>query len=267
MAKLSIGEIPLGDPHLREFVEVPWRTHRGDPCWTPPLRADLLGNKLLGSVGLLTSAHPYHRGAEVTHFLARRNSELVGSISAAINLRFNEYHHTRIGFFGFFETIEDFEVAQALLNAARDWVKERGMEVLWGPGQYSNVTHERQGVLVWGFEHPPTVELTHNPPYYGQFLERYGFHKVKDYHAYELEVQTPVDPHLGQLAEAWAQNWAFCPSQTRRPTPWPRACAPCWIHLCCASPWWMESRQPSSALCPTSMCRCDHAGAGRTTQI
>ena len=240
MADLSIEEIPLGDPRLREFIEVPWRIHRGDPCWTPPLRANLLGNKLLGSVGLLTPAHPYHRGAKVTHFLARRNSELVGSISAAINLRFNEYHHTRIGFFGFFETIEDFEVAQILLNAARDWVKERGMEVLRGPGQYSNVTHERQGVLVWGFEHPPTVELTHNPSYYGQFLERYGFHKVKDYHAYELEVQTPVDPHLEQLAErararrnietrmanmkafreevrllvriyneAWAQNWGF----------------------------------------------------------
>jgi len=178
MANLSIEEIPLGDPRLREFVEAPWHIYRGDPYWTPPLKADLLGNKVLGLVGLLTPEHPYHRDAEVTHFLAQRGSELVGSISAAINRRFNEYHHTRIGFFGFFETVEDFEVAQALLDAARDWVKQRGMEVLRGPGQYSNATHERQGVLIMGFDSPPTVELTHNPPYYGPFLERYGFHKA-----------------------------------------------------------------------------------------
>jgi GNAT superfamily N-acetyltransferase len=242
MANLSIEEIPLGDPRLREFVEAPWHIYRGDPYWTPPLKADLLGNKLLGLDGLLTPEHPYHRDAEVTHFLARRGSEPVGSVSAAINRRFNEYHHTRIGFFGFFETVEDFEVAQALLDAARDWVKQRGMEILRGPGQYSNATHERQGVLVWGFDRPPTVELTHNPPYYGPFLERYGFHKAKDYHAYELEVQTPVEPRLERLAErararrnietrmvnmkafdeevrllvriyneAWAQNWGFLP--------------------------------------------------------
>ena len=95
MANLSIEEIPLGDPRLQEFAEAPWHIYRGDPYWTPPLKADLLGNKLLGLDGLLTPEHPYHRDAEVTHFLARRGSEPVGTVSAAINRRFNEYHHTR----------------------------------------------------------------------------------------------------------------------------------------------------------------------------
>ncbi len=242
MTDLLLEEIPLGDPRLREFVEVPWRLYRGDPHWTPPLRADLLGNKLFGLVGLLTPEHPYHRHAEVTHFIARRGGQPVGCVSAAINRRFNDYHHSRIGFFGFFEVVEDFGVARALLDAARDWIEARGMEIMRGPGQYSNATHERQGVLVWGFDTPPTLELTHNPPYYGDFLERYGFRKAKDYHAYEVYPQRQPTERLNRLVErvkkrrrietrqanlkalseevrllvriyneAWADNWGFLP--------------------------------------------------------
>jgi GNAT superfamily N-acetyltransferase len=240
---VRIVEIPLGDHRLREFVEVPWRLYKGDPFWTPPLRAEYLGSRLLGLPGLLTPRHPYHQHAEVTHFLATRGTELVGRVSAAINHRFNEYHQTQIGFFGFFETVEDFDVARKLLDAARSWVEEQGMKVLRGPGEYSNATHERQGVLVQGFDSPPTVELTHNPPYYGEFLERYGFHKAKDYHAYATEESKPEYPaRLARIAErvrtrsrivcrranldsldeeiqllvkiyneAWARNWGFLP--------------------------------------------------------
>jgi GNAT superfamily N-acetyltransferase len=243
MTEFLIEEIPLGDARLRDFVEVPWRLYRGDPSWTPPLRADYLGSRLLGLPGLLTPHHPYHQHAEVTHFLARQGSALLGRISAAINHRFNDHHHTRIGFFGFFETVQDFDVASALLDAARNWVTERGLKVLRGPGEYSNATHERQGVLISGFEYPPTVELTHNPPYYGEFLERYGFHKAKDYHAYVGdELRSEDASRLARIAErvrtrhgittrmadlkslseeirllvriyneAWAKNWGFLP--------------------------------------------------------
>jgi GNAT superfamily N-acetyltransferase len=243
MAEFLIEEIPLGDRRLHDFVEVPWRLYRGDPCWTPPLKADYLGSKLLGLPGLLTPQHPYHQQADVTHFLARRGSELVGRVSAAINHRFNDYHKTEIGFFGFFETVRDFDVARKLLDAARSWVKERGMKSLRGPGEYSNATHERQGVLISGFEYPPTVELTHNPSYYSEFLERYGFRKAMDYHAYMMdELKPELPPRLARIAEhardrsgistrmadlqsldqeiqllvkiyneAWAQNWGFLP--------------------------------------------------------
>lgn len=239
---LELEEIPLGDPRIKAFAGFPWRLYRGDPCWTPPLRGDLLGNRLLGLVGLLTPEHPYHRHAEVTHFLARREGQAVGRVSAAINHRFNEYHGVRIGFFGFFEVIRDYEVAQALLDRAQEWVRERKMAVLRGPGEYSNSTHERQGILLDGFRYPPTVESTHNPPYYGEFLERYGFRKAKDYHAHLLDVQAPVPERLERVAanvrqrreietrplvlkelvsevrlivgiynEAWAENWGFLP--------------------------------------------------------
>ncbi|MBN1485183.1 MAG: N-acetyltransferase [Chloroflexia bacterium] len=239
---IQVKEIPLGDPQIKEFADLPWSLYERDPHWTPPLRMDLLGNRLLGTAGILTPQHPYHEHAEVTHFLAQKDGEPVGRVSAAINRRYNEYHDTKIGFFGFFETVNDFEVARSLLDQAKGWAQSRGMRVLRGPGEYSNATHERQGVLVDGFDHPPTVELTHNPPYYGSLLERYGFAKAKDYYAYTIDLTQPLPDRLKRVAErvrqrreietrpvvlkelqaevrmvidiyneAWAQNWGFLP--------------------------------------------------------
>jgi hypothetical protein len=239
---LTITQIPLGDPRLKDFVKFPWKLYRGNPCWTPPLNGDLLGNKLLGLKGLLTPNHAYHRHAEVTHFMAWRGKEPVGRISAAVNRVFNEYHHSSFGFFGFFDVINDYEVARTLLDHARNWVAERGMTVLRGPGEYSNATHERQGILIDGFEYPPTVELTHNFPYYQEFIERYGFQKAKDYVAYFADRNTGQIKLIRRLAqtasklikyesrplemkrlreevrlivhiynEAWSQNWGFLP--------------------------------------------------------
>jgi hypothetical protein len=92
MAGVSIEQFGLGDPRIREFALLPWRLNRGDPSWTPPLTADLLGNRLLGAKGLLTVEHPYHRDADVTHFIARRDGRAVGRVSAAVNRRFNDHY-------------------------------------------------------------------------------------------------------------------------------------------------------------------------------
>jgi GNAT superfamily N-acetyltransferase len=239
---ITIEQFGLGDSRIREFAEFPWRLYRNDPCWTPPLMADLLGSRVLGTKGLLTPEHPYHRFAEVTHFIARLDGIAAGTISAAVNHRYNEYHGTPIGFFGFFECIDDQAVANALLDAARAWIAERDLCVMRGPGQYSNATHEIQGVLVEGFEYPPTVELTHNPPYYDRLLTTWGARKSMDYVAYTLAVRQPISPRLRELAEkvaerrhittrpvdmsrfeaelrllvgiyndAWAENWGFLP--------------------------------------------------------
>ena len=238
----KIVEVPLGDPRIRDFVDVAWRLYRGDPFWTPPLNADLLGSKLLGSKGLLMPEHEYHRTAEVTHFIAYRDGKPVGRISGAINHRFNEFYSGRFAFFGFFETVDDQSVANALLDAVRDWATVRGAEVLRGPGEYSNATHERQACLIDGFGTPPAVEHTHNPPYYQRLIEDYGFTKAMDYHAYMVDIGNPVPPRLTRVAaavrkrrdlvtrpvemkrfdeeiklvidiynKAWAENWGFLP--------------------------------------------------------
>ncbi len=239
----EIVEIGLGERGLEDFVDVPWRLFRGDPCWTPPLRAELLGSRLLGITGLLTPEHPYHRDADVTHFVARDGRELLGRASAAVNRRFNDHYKTRTGFFGFFDVAPRPDVARALLDRAAEWVKARGMERLMGPGGYSNATHEaNQGVLIEGFTYPPTVELTHNPPYYAEFIEQSGFTKAMDYHAYRILISDGPSQRLRPLAdavrrrrsietrpidmkkisaevdlivqiynEAWSANWGFLP--------------------------------------------------------
>ena len=241
---LSVESFGLGDARIREFARFPWSLYRGDPNWTPPLMADLLGSRLLGNKGILTAEHPYHSHAEVTHFLARRGGRVVGRVSASVNRRFNEYYGvgTELGFFGFFEVEEDYRAAAALLDAAYEWISARGMSAMRGPGEYSNATHERQAVLVDGFDTPPTVECTHNPPYYGEFLERWGLSKVKDYHAYLIDLARVPEARLGRVArtarargrfetrtvnmddfsaevrriidvynEAWSANWGYLP--------------------------------------------------------
>jgi GNAT superfamily N-acetyltransferase len=179
----------------------------------------------------------------VTHFLARRGKLLLGRISAAVNQRYNEHHQVQVGFFGLFETVADYSVARGLLDRARDWLAAREMKVMRGPGGYSTATYEPyQGVLVHGFGTPATVELTHNPPYYSELLERYGLVKIKDYHAYWVKVNgTPgerlrrlindarlqgrietrtfdlsrlraeVDLIVSIYNDAWADNWGFLP--------------------------------------------------------
>lgn len=238
----TIEQHALGDRGMRNFVRVPWVLFRGDPHWTPPLNAEFLGNRLLGMQGLFTADHPYHREAEVAHFVARRGDQLLGRVSAAINHRYNRYHETHLGFFGFFDVCQEYAVAEALLTQARDWVTAKGMTSLRGPGGYSNATHEaHQAVLIDGFNEPPTVELTHNPPFYADYLERYGFAKAKDYHAYKIHLVPPserliriakavqkrrnvetrvvdmtqlrseVDRIVQIYNEAWSHNWGFLP--------------------------------------------------------
>jgi GNAT superfamily N-acetyltransferase len=241
-SEFIVREIPLGDPELRDFVKLPWKLYRGDPGWTPPLNGDLLGNRLLGLKGLLTPDHPYHRHADVTHFMAWRGKTPLGRISAAVNRQYNDFHKASFGFFGFFEVVPEYPVARLLLDCARNWIKERGMTIMRGPGEYSNATHERQGILVDGFQYPPTVEMTHNSPYYSQFMEQYGMKKARDYVAYLIHRDGYQVSPLKRLArrvsnaanietrplimrnlkeeirlivqiynEAWERNWGFLP--------------------------------------------------------
>lgn len=239
---VRVDEVPLGDPRIKDFVDFHWEHYRGNRHWVPQLNADLLGSSLLGLTGLLKPEHPYHRTADATHFLAMRGESVVGRVSAVVNHRFNDYYGSSFAFFGFFECVESYEVAEALLDAARNWAKGQGATVLRGPGEYSNATHERQACLIDGFDQDVYVEHTYNPPYYREFIERYGFEKSMDYHAYMIDLATPIGDHLSKIAAhvrqrrsiktrpldmsrfddelrmvidiyntAWAQNWGFLP--------------------------------------------------------
>jgi GNAT superfamily N-acetyltransferase len=156
---------------LHRFIDLPYRLHRRDLHWVPPFRAEV--RKLLDR-----RANPFFAHAEADYFLAEREGKVVGRIAAIHNRLHNEVHHDRVGFFGFFECENDFRTAQSLLDAAGEWVRQRGCDVLRGPMSFS--VNDECGLLVDGFDTPNTLMMPHNPPYYLTLLETAGFTKAKD---------------------------------------------------------------------------------------
>lgn len=160
---------------LMEFIKFPWRVYRDDPYWVPPLiseRKDFLDPQ----------KNPFFEHSEVELFLAQRNGETIGTVAAIINDNHNAFHEEKAGFFGLFEVIEDYAVADGLLTTARDWVKAKGMDVIRGPMNMS--INDECGLLVDGFDSSPVVMMTYNPRYYVNLIERFGFVKAKDLYAY-----------------------------------------------------------------------------------
>ncbi|QWK10606.1 MAG: GNAT family N-acetyltransferase [Thermoflexus hugenholtzii] len=164
----------------RAFVTFPWRVYRNDPHWVPPLISERMAF-------FDPQRNPFYQHAEVALFMARRDGEPVGTIAALINHQHNAFHNEQVGFFGAFEVLPDREAAHALLATARDWVRERGMTALRGPATFS--TNEECGLLIEGFDDPPRILMAYNPPYYRDFIERFGFQKAMDLYAYELTVE------------------------------------------------------------------------------
>jgi len=158
------------DADFQRFFEFPWQHYADDPQWVPPLvsqRRELLDKRL----------NPAWEYLDGDYFIAVRDGVTVGTIAAVINHHHNEHMHERIGHFGAFETINDAQVASALLDAASDWVRSRGYEAIRGPQTFT--THEECGLLVENFTQP-MILMPYNPPYYAGLIEGAGFHKVMD---------------------------------------------------------------------------------------
>jgi GNAT superfamily N-acetyltransferase len=159
----------------KAFLEFPWRLYRGDPNWVPPLRIDQ--KEMVGY-----RPHPFYQRNAVETFLAYRSGEVCGRIAAILNRDHNEHYSERRGFFGFFECVDDEEAAAGLFDAVREWFARHDVHCLRGPTNPSlNYT---LGLLVEGFDSPPTFMMTYNPPYYARLLEGYGFRKTQDVYAY-----------------------------------------------------------------------------------
>lgn len=161
----------------RTFASFPWRLYRNDPNWVPYILGDRL--KLLDP-----ARHPFWEHAEGQLFLAMRGQEVVGTISAHINRRHNEVHKDKVGFFGFFEVVDDRAVAEALLAEAAAWLRARGMHAIRGPENPSQ--NEESGLLIDGFDLPPVVMMTYNPRYYQALIEQAGFQKAQDLFAWDI---------------------------------------------------------------------------------
>jgi GNAT superfamily N-acetyltransferase len=225
-----------GRRDLKRFIDLPYRLHARDPLWVPPLRRDV---KML----LSRSKNPFFEHAEAEYFIAERDDETVGRIAAISNRLHNEIHSDRVGFFGFFESIDDQAVADALFAAAADWCRTRTHDVLRGPASFS--VNDECGLLVDGFDTPPALMMPHNPRYYILLVERAGFSKAKDLWVYQggsEQRYIPVPERLARGTElirqrqgitlraldmkdfegeverikelynsAWEKNWGFVP--------------------------------------------------------
>ncbi|HEX4130784.1 MAG TPA: N-acetyltransferase [Pirellulales bacterium] len=189
----------------RQFIDLPWTLYRGDPNWMPPLRMNQ--RELLNY-----HRHPFYDESRIQTFLARRNGEIVGRIAAIVNAEHLKRYKDDRGFFGFFECIDDQQVANALFDAARDWLRGQGMRSIRGPANPS--MNYECGLLIDGFDSPPTFMMTYNPPYHARLIENYGFRKGHDLLAYiGYREQLPaVSAKLGPLAE---QAQSFCEAQIR----------------------------------------------------
>lgn len=157
------------------FIEFPWRIYADDPAWVPPLiieRREFLDRK----------KHPFYRHGDAELFVAKRDGEIVGRIVASDDPNYNALHETSVGCFGLFDCIDDVDVARALFRAAETWLHHRGRTEIMGPIDYS--TNYVCGLLIDGFEHPPTLLTAHNPRYYARLLESCGFTKIKDWYAW-----------------------------------------------------------------------------------
>ncbi len=158
------------------FLSFPWKVYQDDPYWVPPIFNERIH---------FITEHPFLDHSDVEFFMAKRGDQVVGTIAAFINHNHNEFQNEHIGFFGFFEVLDDPDAAKLLLNTAEQWVKERGYNAIRGPAQYS--TNEECGLLVDGFDDPPRILMTYNPPRYIDYLENQGYVKAMDLHAYYLD--------------------------------------------------------------------------------
>jgi GNAT superfamily N-acetyltransferase len=217
---------------LAQFIRLPWRIYRGNPCWVPPLLAEQRR-------ALQPGSNPFFEHSRARLFLARRAGETVGRIAAIENRRHLDVYADDTGFFGFFECVEDETVARALVGAAADWVWSRGLRRLRGPTSFT--INDECGVLLDSYDRPPVLLMPYNPPYYPALLEACGFVKAQDLLAYRYDVPAETPARLrdagARVAEsgvrirnvdlsrfedelerihavhsaAWAENWGAVP--------------------------------------------------------
>jgi GNAT superfamily N-acetyltransferase len=216
------------------FIKLPWKIYANDPAWVPPL---LIERKEF----IDRDKHPFFEHGKAEFFLARREGEVVGRILASDDPKYNALHGSNVGCFGMFESIDDQAIANALFEAATNWLRDLGRDEIMGPIDYS--TNYLCGLLIDGFQHSPTLLTSHNPPYYSRLIERSGFVKVMDFFAWWFAEPANAAARLRKLAgalkkrpekvtirpgnlrelesearsirsiynQAWENNWGFVP--------------------------------------------------------
>ena len=216
----------------KAFVDVAYTLNKDDPNWVPPLKTEVHG--LIDA-----RTNPWFEHAEARLFLAERDGEPVGRISAQVDQLVLEHMGAGTGQWGMFEAA-DAEVARELILRAEDFLRGRRMTRSLGP--FSLSIWDEPGLLIKGHDHPPTVMMGHNKAVYEQWVEAAGYAKAKDLFTYVIPVTGGFPPIiqrivqsgerneririrnadkknfeeeaellLGMINDAWSDNWGFIP--------------------------------------------------------
>ena len=189
-ADLRLVELPRDRAGLARFLKVPHAVYRGDPRWVAPIVSDR--RKVLGD------ENPFFTHARMALWVAQRGGRDVGSIAGVVDDHHNLRYREATAFFGFFESANDPAVSRLLFRAVRDWASQRGMTRLLGPMNPS--INEECGLLVEGFDTPPVLMMTYNPPYYPRLCEDAGLTPCKDLFAYRVPIDGSRLARLDRLA-------------------------------------------------------------------
>lgn len=232
MANVRVLEVE-SPAQLKTFILFPQKLYRDDPNFVAPLLVERkeFFNK---------NKNPFYRSARVKLFLCERSGEIVGRIATCVNFRHNSFHEEQTGFFGFFDTIDDQEVATQLLKVAMITLKKENMDRMRGPMNFS--TNHECGFLVEGFDRPPLIMMTYNQPYQVELAKNFGLTKVMDLLAFWIRKETGMPPRFKKIVKklrersgvtvrsismshydeeilrikevynkAWTHNWGFVP--------------------------------------------------------
>ncbi|MFZ5890999.1 MAG: N-acetyltransferase [Myxococcota bacterium] len=184
-ANVTIEVLNLANKSDRKrFLDVADNVMADDPNYISPLRMERM--RFLDTANNASLA-----SLDIHALLAVRGGKPVGRITAHVDRAYNEYHGEKVGWFGFFDAIDDRGIAHALLDRAVRWVKAAGMTQVLGPNNFT--TNHQVGMLVENFSRPAVVEMTYNPSYYERLVTSYGFGKAKDLLAYWVDVSKGLD--------------------------------------------------------------------------
>jgi GNAT superfamily N-acetyltransferase len=226
---------------LKRFVNFHWKHYADDKHYIPLLDYEYLGFSLIGIKGFFEKDNLFFKHAEMRWFLAIDSGCIVGRCIAFMNHNHNQHWNDKTGFFGLFESIDDPEVAGALLDRAAQWLKDHGAETMRGPVNLP-VNEATPGIMTGGFDSRPVMYYHYNKPYYEKLLLKYGLEPVKRVLSWEIEVKKPLAEKVQRLAqkiikryhikiekwgdkpisvrkeemltiynEAWHDNWGFVP--------------------------------------------------------
>ena len=188
--EICVEEIRNED-ELMAFIRFPWKIYKEDRYWAPPLIKDQLQKFSLN--------HPFRSHSDMILFLAHQGREIVGRIAGIIDHYYIKFHHENVGFFGFFESIQNTDVSRALFLKVQEWLNGNRIEKMIGPMNPS--TNHECGLLVEGFDASPCLMMPYNPRYYTLLFENFGLKKVKDFYAYWLEKSPRLYDRLDCITE------------------------------------------------------------------